>query len=79
MCGSASSHDFCLNIPWIGLVSLNIFFALNPNEEQLTLKKEEVTLFFFFCQKDELFFFSKECFIFIFRQCSKRQGKLIEI
>ena len=48
MCGSASSHDFCLNIPWIGLVSLNIFFALNPNEEQLTLKKEEVTLFFFF-------------------------------
>lgn len=56
MCWSASSHDFCLNIPWLGLVSLNIFFALNPNEEQLTLKKEEVTLFFFFARKMSCFF-----------------------
>ena len=73
MCGSASSHDFCLNIPWIGLVSLNIFFALNPNEEQLTLKKEEVTLFFF-CQKDELFFFQKSVLYLFLDSVQKDKG-----
>ena len=73
MCWSASSHDFCLNIPWLGLVSLNIFFALNPNEEQLTLKKEEVTFFFFFCQKDVLFFY-KEFFTFILDSVRKDKG-----
>ena len=30
---------------------LNIFFALNPNEEQLTLNKEEVTFCFFSSRK----------------------------
>ena len=75
MCGSASSHDFCLNIPWIGLVSLNIFFALNPNEEQLTLKKEEVTLFFFFfARKMSCFFFRKSVLYLFLDSVQKDKG-----